>query len=181
MSAPASVPFTYRDYARLRDDRRYEVIEGKLFLMPSPRTWHQRTSLNLALVLAEHVRANSLGEVLEAPCDVVLSETNVVQPDILFVAKERLSIIEEKYVSAAPDLVIEILSPGTQARDRKLKFRLYARFGVRELWIVDVPAGTVEVFENTDERLQLVSRLGKGDILRSAVLPKLRIALDAIF
>jgi Uma2 family endonuclease len=181
MSAPASAPFTYRDYARLRDDRRYEVIEGKLYLTPSPRTWHQRVCLDLTVALREHVLADALGEVLIAPCDVVLSDTNVFQPDILFVRKDRASIIEEKYVSAAPDLVVEILSPGTKARDRKLKLPVYARFGVREMWIVDVNVRAIEVFPNIGTRFGPPSRFGPGHILRSVVLPKLRIALDAIF
>jgi Uma2 family endonuclease len=181
MSAPASVPFTYREYARLSDDRRYEVIDGKLFVTPSPRTWHQRICLNLTVAVREHVLANGLGEVLIAPCDVVLSETNVFQPDILFVRRDRISIIEEKYVSGAPDLVVEILSPGTRARDRKLKFPIYARFGVSEMWIGDVSAPAIEVFRNTGERFGPPSRFTPGDILRSAVLPGLRVAVDTIF
>jgi Uma2 family endonuclease len=181
MSAPARTPFTYRDYARLQDDRRYEVIEGKLYLTPSPRTWHQRTCGELFAALRKHVRDHDLGDVLIAPCDVVLSDTNVFQPDILFVRKNRRSIIEERYVSGAPDLVVEILSPGTKARDRKLKFPVYARFGVREMWMVDVNTRVIEVFQNVGGRFGSPARFGPGDILGSAVLPRLRIALDAIF
>lgn len=181
MSAPAAAPFTYRDYARLSDDRRYEVIGGKLLLTPSPRTWHQRVSLNLTIALVEHVREHDLGEVLEAPCDVVLSETDVVQPDILFIRKDRLEVIGEKFVSAAPDLLVEILSPGTKTRDRKLKFRLYARFGVREFWIVDAPERSVEVYLNVGGRFRLGERYSFRETLRSKILPKLRIPLASIF
>jgi Uma2 family endonuclease len=181
MSAPASVPFTYRDYARLRDDRRYEVIEGQLLLTPSPRTYHQKVTGNLFDILLHHVRENRLGEVLIAPCDVVLSSTNVVQPDVLFVRRDRLAIIEEKYVSAAPDLVVEVLSPGTTLRDRRLKFRLYARFGVRELWIVDPNVHSIEVFGNSGKRLHLAAVFGRSDALRSEVFPKLRVALADVF
>jgi Uma2 family endonuclease len=181
MSVPATAPFTYQDYARLSDDRRYEVIGGKLLLTPSPRTWHQRVSLNLTIALVEHVREHDLGEVLEAPCDVVLSETDVVQPDILFIRKDRLDIIGEKFVSAAPDLLVEILSPGTKTRDRKLKFRLYARFGVRELWIVDAPERSVEVYVNAGGRFQLGERYSFRETLRSKILPRLRILLASIF
>jgi Uma2 family endonuclease len=181
MSAPATAPFTYRDYARLSDDRRYEVIGGKLLLTPSPRTWHQRVSLNLTIALVEHVREHDLGEVLEAPCDVVLSETDVVQPDILFIRKDRLDIIGEKFVSSAPDLLVEILSPGTKTRDRKLKFRLYARFGVRELWIVDAPERSVEVYVNAGGRFRLGERYSFRKTLYSKILPRLRIPLASIF
>ena len=181
MSVPATAPFTYREYAQLSDDRRYEVIGGKLLLTPSPGTWHQRVSLNLTIALVEHVREHDLGEVLEAPCDVVLSETDVVQPDILFIRKDRLDVIGEKFVSAAPDLLVEILSPGTKTRDRKLKFHLYARFGVREFWIVDAPERSVEVYVNAGGRFQLGERYSFRKTLRSKILPKLRIPLASIF
>jgi Uma2 family endonuclease len=181
MSASASAPFTYRDYARLPDDRRYEVIEGKLFLTPAPRTSHQRICGELFAALREHVRNRDLGEVLIAPCDVVLSETNVLQPDILFVRKSRLSIIGEKYVSLAPDLLVEVLSPGTKIRDRRLKFTLYARYGVRELWVADGDTRSIEVFENADRRFRLRKRYQAGQILRSKVLPKLRLSVVSIF
>lgn len=118
---------------------------------------------------------------LIAPCDVVLSETNVLQPDVLFVRQGRLTIIGEKYVSAAPDLLVEVLSPGTKIRDRKLKFRLYARFGVRELWVADGDARSIEVYENADRRFRLVKRYRAGQTLRSKVLPRLRLSLASVF
>lgn len=181
MNASASAPFTYEDYARLRDDRRYEVIEGQLLLTPSPRTYHQKVTGNLFVLLMRHVRENALGEVLISPCDVVLSPTNIVQPDVLFVGRDRLAIIEEKYVSAAPDLVVEVLSPSTTLRDRTLKFRLYARFGARELWIVDPTLRSVEVFGNSGGRLHLASAFGRSDTLRSEVLPDLAVSLADVF
>jgi Uma2 family endonuclease len=181
MSASVSTPFTYRDYARLPDDRRFEVIEGKLFLTPAPRTSHQRICGELFAALREHVRRHDLGEVLIAPCDLVLSETNVLQPDILFVRRDRLSIIGEKYVSAAPDLLVEVLSPRTRTRDRKLKLRLYARFGVRELWVADGDSRSIEVFESADGRFRLRKRYQAGQALRSKVLPKLRLSVVSIF
>jgi Uma2 family endonuclease len=181
MNASASAPFTYEEYARLRDGRRYEVIEGQLLLTPSPRTYHQKVTGNLFVALLRHVRDNDLGEVLISPCDVVLSPTNVVQPDILYVARDRLAIIEEKYVSAAPDLVVEVLSPGTTDRDRRPKFRLYARFGVRELWIVDPNVRAIEVFGNVGGRFHLVSTFGRSDTLRSAALTDLAVALADVF
>ena len=86
MALPAAVRFTYADYRLLPEDRRYEVIGGSLLMTPAPTTSHQRISRNLAVALHAHVSDRSLGEVLLAPCDVVLTETDVVQPDILFVS-----------------------------------------------------------------------------------------------
>src|SRR6266498_4123278 len=137
MSTPAALRFTYEDYLLLPEDRRYEIIDGDLFMTPAPGTPHQRIVGNLYLRLRQHVDDSGLGEVLCAPCDVVLSPTDVVQPDILFVAAARLSIIGEKYISEAPDLVVEVLSPSTAERDQDLKMKLYARFAVREFWIAD--------------------------------------------
>lgn len=137
MTTSASLRFTYDDYLLLPEDRRYEVIDGDLLTTPTPGTPHQRIVGNLYLRLCLYVEDHQLGEVLIAPCDVVLSPTDVVQPDLLFVAASRAAIVGEKFISAAPDLVVEVLSPSTEDRDRTVKTKLYARFGVRELWIAD--------------------------------------------
>jgi Uma2 family endonuclease len=109
MSRTSSIKFTYQDCLQLPEDRRYEIIDGELFLTPAPGTYHQRISARLQYLLTRCVRETGEGEIFNAPCDLVLSETDVVQPDILFIAKGRERIVKEKYVSAAPDLVIEIL------------------------------------------------------------------------
>jgi len=121
MSPPASLRFTYEDYLLLPEDRRYEIIDGDLLMTPAPGIPHQRLVGRLYRHLDDHVRSRKLGEVLMAPFDVVLSPTDVVQPDLLFVAAGRASIIGEKFISAAPDLVVEILSPSTEDRDRTVK------------------------------------------------------------
>src|SRR5712691_11341392 len=134
MAVSPATRLTYEDYRLLPEDRRYEVIDGELFMTPAPTPYHQIVALNVATALGEHVLGLKLGTVLIAPCDVVLSETDVVQPDILFIAAERASVIGEKYISAAPDLVIEVFSPSTAGRDQTLKKKLYAPRGVKELW-----------------------------------------------
>src|SRR5262249_54186269 len=118
MSVTGARPFTYEDYLLLPEDRRYEIVDGELYMTPSPATYHQRILRQLERALGEYVEGRRLGEVLFAPCDVVLSETDIVQPDVLFVSSGRASIIGEKYISAAPDLVVEILSPATAQRDQ---------------------------------------------------------------
>lgn len=141
----STIKFTYQDYVLLPEDDRRELIEGDFYVVPTPSIMHQIVVMNLGVPLRKHVKGNRLGEVLWAPVDVVLAEDSVVQPDILFVSNERRDIFTEANIQGAPDLVVEVLSPSTADRDRQLKLSLYARFGVREYWIVDPVAESVEV------------------------------------
>ena len=142
----AKTLLTYADYAALPDDgRRYELHAGELSVTPAPNTRHQRVSLNLATLLHVHVKSRGLGEVLVAPVDCILSNITVVQPDILFVARERMSIVSERAVEGAPTLVVEILSPPTTGVDLGRKRALYADHGVPCYWIVDPEARRIEV------------------------------------
>jgi Uma2 family endonuclease len=181
MSTSASLRFTYEDYLLLPEDRRYEIIDGDLFMTPAPGTPHQRLIGRLYRFLDDHVRTGRLGEVLIAPCDVVLSPTDVVQPDLLFVAADRASIVGEKFISAAPDLVVEVLSPSTEDRDRTVKTKLYARFGVRELWIADPETKKIEVLTNSGDGFRREAVFGVGTVLRSTLLPCLEIPISEVF
>ena len=172
--------FTYRDYLLLPEGDRRELIEGDFFITPVPNIRHQVISRNLGIRLWEFIRSNALGEILWAPMDVVLSQESVVQPDILFVSHERRDIITEANVSGAPDLVVEILSPGTAGRDRELKLTLYAGHGVREYWIVDPGDETVEVMELGPGGPLDVRRYDAGSV-ESRLLPGLSVTLDDIF
>lgn len=139
---------TYEDYLRLPDDgKRYEVLEGELFVSPAPKTKHQIISGNLFAILHSHVRQRKLGRVLAAPTDVVLSRTNVVQPDLLFISNAHRKILTERNVQGGPDLVVEILSEFTEAQDRTLKMQIYARYGVQQYWLIDPDRETLEVYE----------------------------------
>jgi len=180
MSVPESLRFTYEDYVLLPEDRRYEVIDGELFLTPAPVPYHQLVAKRIFVVLNEHVSQSRLGEAFFAPCDVVLSRFDVLQPDIFFIAAERMSIIGEKYISEAPDLVIEVLSPSTARRDRIAKAKQYAKFGVRELWIADPKRRTIEVFVNAGG-FRREARYGGAEILRSPLLAGLEVPLDRVF
>jgi Uma2 family endonuclease len=173
--------YTYADYLKTPDDERYELIEGELLMTPSPVMRHQRISRKMLIALDNHVTDNDLGEVFDAPSDVYLDNENVVQPDILFVSKERLDIIGEKNIQGAPDLVIEIISESTAYRDLVQKKKLYARFGVKEYWIVIPEESSVDIFTLKDNAFVLHKSYGKEDILQSPLLKKLKIELKKIF
>lgn len=174
---------TYELYRQLPDDgKRYEVLDGELVVSPAPSRRHQRLSTRLHYHLFRHVEVErSLGEVYAAPFDVVLSDTNVVQPDLIYVAQERLELFQERGLFGAPDLVVEILSPRTRRRDRGLKKAIYARFGVRELWLVDPDRSEVEVWRLADGEDVLEGRLTPSDTLVSGVVPELRLELAQVF
>jgi Uma2 family endonuclease len=181
MSAPGSLRFTYEDYVRLDDDRRYEVIDGELFVTPAPTPYHQIVGKRLGFLLDAHVQAGRLGEVFLAPCDLVLSEFDVLQPDIFFVAEERRAIIGERYISEAPDLVVEVLSHSTADRDRVTKAARYGKFGVKEMWIADPVTKTIEVLVNRETGLRRQALYRADDVLVSPLLPGLEIPLARIF
>ena len=150
-------------------------------MTPAPNLFHQDSLQNLMVIVRSHVRTASLGKVYIAPCDVVLSDENIVQPELLFISNERLNIITDANVRGAPNLVIEVLSPGTAQMDKTQKRDLYARFGVREYWLVSPEAGTIEVLilrEGSFERLGL---FGSGNQVKSEVLSGLSFMIDQIF
>ena len=177
----ANVRFNYLDYLQLPEDKRYEILDGDLCVVPAPNIRHQTVSLNLAAALLQHVRANRLGHVLEAPCDVVLSDEDVLQPDILFVREERCGIIREANLQGAPDLVVEILSAGTRAKDLGIKKKTYARFGVQEYWVVDPESETVEVLLWNESGYASAGICGKAGRLSSPLFPDLNLPLREIF
>lgn len=173
---------TYQDYLETPDDVRYELIDGELLVMePAPATSHQRVAVNLAVLLAPFAREQGLGEVFIAPTDVYLSETNVLQPDLLFVSAARSSIVTERDVHGAPDLVIEIASPATALRDRNVKMEVYARHGVAECWLVDPAAATIETFRSEDGRMAATGRYGRTDTFATPLLPGLTIDPRKVF
>jgi len=172
-------PFTYADYCTLDDDTRYEVVDGELLVSPAPVTRHQLIVGSFHVALSAHVKGRQLGLVLVAPLDVVLSETNVVQPDVLFVSQARLpEVVQEKGVFGAPDLVVEVLSPSTEERDRQGKLRAYGRAGVAEHWLVgagDQPF--VEVRRRRRGRLVRVETLDRDGVLTTPLLPGLSLQI----
>ena len=176
-----AIKFTLEDYKHTPDDKRYELLDGELIMAPAPNLGHQRIDMNLGSSLHAFVKERELGEVLSAPCDVVLSDTDVVQPDVLFISRAREHTLTDENVRGAPDLVIEILSPSTADRDLGYKHDLYSRHGVLEYWVVDPMAETVAVHRQRDGRLELAETFGRGDTLQTALLEGLQLKLDDIF
>ena len=172
---------TYADYLETPDDERYELLNGELVMSPSPKEIHQSISGILHLVIGAFVRERSLGKLYFAPFDVVLSDTDVVQPDLLFVSNERIGIVTADNVRGAPDLVVEILSPATAERDRTVKLDLYARHGVKEYWIVDPDARTITVLLRGEGGFEVVGVYGEGESLRSPTLAGFSVALGEVF
>ena len=173
---------TYEDYLNTPDDERYELINGELIMAPSPRWAHQEADMEIGSILHTFVKRYNLGVVCSAPFDVVLSDTDVVQPDLLFVSRERLHIITEDNIQGAPDLAVEILSPSTSARDRGYKRDLYAKHGVKEYWQVDTDAKRITVLSlNADGDYDVVAVYGVGQTLASPLLPGFALNLDEIF
>lgn len=175
------IKFTVADYMTTPEDRRYQLLDGEMILAPAPTDKHQAILGDLFVTLYQFVVQNDLGLVRVAPYDVVLSNYDVLQPDILFVSNERRGIITEANIQGAPDLVVEILSPSTQQYDRGYKQTLYARHGVREYWIVDPASETVEVLTESDGGLTLAATYGLTDALVSPLLPGLSMDLGQIF
>ena len=173
--------YTYEDYLKTHEDERYELIEGELLMTPSPVPRHQRISRKIEFVLEKFVTENDLGEVFYAPCDVYLDNENVVQPDILFISKEMLNIIGEKNIEGAPDLVIEIISESTAYRDFVQKKKLYAKFGVKEYWIVIPEEESIDIYILKDNAYTLHKTYGKDETLESLSLKNLKIVLKNIF
>ena len=176
------VKFTYEDYLTTPEDDRYELLDGDLMMVPAPNLRHQRVQRNLGQKLNQFIQERDLGELFYAPCDVFLSNTDVVQPDLLFVSREREHLLSDgEKVRGAPDLVIEILSPSTETKDRGLKRDLYGRHGVTEYWLVDPIAETVSIHRQRGGVLAAVDTFGRGQTLRSLLFAGLELRLDDIF
>lgn len=180
------IRFVYEDYKSLPESmaKRYELLDGEILMVPAPTTTHQFLSRNVAYLLHGFVRTHGLGNVLYSPIDVVFGEGDareIVQPDVLYVSVGRASIIVEEEIRGAPELIVEVLSPGTETRDRTYKKHLYGRYGVREYWIVDPIAKAVEVYQSSGTEFDQPSFYRNADILRTELLVGLEIDLREVF
>jgi Uma2 family endonuclease len=184
---PAPCRWTYADLVALPDDQlRHELIDGEHVVSPSPNTAHQQVSKRLFLALNRHAEKHALGEVLFAPFDIKLSLLTVLVPDLVYFTADRFArVVNEKHATAAPDLVVEILSPGTRRRDKGRKRAIYDREGVQEYWIVDPEARAITALRRprVDAGLTDVTTLtsGAGATLNSPLFPGLRIRLRDVF
>ncbi len=174
--------WTYQEYLELPDDgKRYEILKGRLEMTPAPSTRHQDVSRNLGTILWDFVKRHDLGKIYYSPVDVIFDQINVVEPDIIYISKERQELIREKGIFGAPDLIIEIQSPGTLHVDAKRKKDIYERFGVREYWIVDPSEKKVEVFMLKGGGYKLEGIYTEGDSIECKTIKGLSVPLSEVF
>jgi Uma2 family endonuclease len=161
----------------------YELINGEIVKRASPNTPHQRASFKLATEFGIFNKKKKAGEFFSAPYDVYFDENTAgVQPDLLFVSKERnFIIIDGNGIVGAPDLIVEIISPGSFDKDRIIKKDVYERFAVKEYWIVDTNWQTVEVFRMENDRYHLFSFAEKKGKIKSSVLTGFSLDVKKIF
>lgn len=183
---PASgVRLTYDDFVQFPDDgKRHELIDGEHYVSPSPNTKHQTVLGNLLGSIWSFLRTQPIGRVFAAPFDVVFSDFDVVEPDLLFISKAReAAVLTAANVQGAPDLVVEIGSPSTRKVDETLKRRMYERFGVAEYWIVDPELDEIKVYRRAGDRFERVALLSveQGDVLTSPLFPSLELPLADLF
>lgn len=176
-----SLKYTHDDLLQLPDDgKRREIIDGDLFVTPTPINYHQKILFNLTMAFGKFLENHAYGEVRFAPLDVILSEYDVLEPDLLLVLNEHKGILQD-WVRGAPDLVVEILSPTTEGRDRGIKLKTYARFGVPEYWIVDPIAQAIEVYRLATEGLQLAATCTNVQTVATPLLPGFSLPVSSIF
>ena len=173
---------TYADLERMPDDgRRHELYDGEVWVVPSPVPLHQIVAHRLGNALDAY-RQQAGGLVFLAPLDVVFSEFNAAQPDVLFFVRDRVRLIDlRKVIRVPPDLAMEVLSPGTEAVDRGRKMRMFARFGVREYWLVDLDAKRIEIYRLTDRGYVLAQDAAESDVAISTILPDFSVAVAPLF
>jgi Uma2 family endonuclease len=184
VTAPAA-PLTYAQLVRLRekldDHNRYELIDGELEVTPAPAPRHQWVAGHLFFVLMGHVLERGLGQLFFAPLDVILTDQDVVEPDIVYLTAEQLARVTERGVEEPPTLVVEILSPSTSRRDRTRKRELYERQGVPHCWLVDPKRCTLEEYKLRHGRYELVASLAGDAEVQPAHFPGLVIRLADVW
>ncbi len=184
-TTPTTIKLTYEDYACFPDDgKRHELIDGEHYVTPAPLTKHQRVSVNLVSAIHHHCHQTKQGQVFSAPTDVIFTETDVVQPDVVFLAKDRDHLITRENIQGAPDLIVEILSNSTRRRDERLKRNLYEQHGVKEYWIVDPELDSVKLYRLQEDRYatpQEVSTEQPHATLTTPLLPTFALSLSDLF
>ena len=185
-SAPAKISrefLTYEDYLTFPDSDgiKKEIIEGELFMSPAPSIKHQTTLGELFILITNFVKHNKLGRVFLAPCDVILSNINIMQPDILFISKNNYQILTDLNIHGTPDLVVEIISSSSINTDRIFKKLIYEQYGVKEYWIVDPKTETIEIWTLKNKTFQLASKAAKNQTIKSQLLEGMEIDLSVIY
>jgi len=176
------IRFTYEEYRALPETGpHYQLVDGDLIMSPSPTFWHQEMLMRLATELRVVAERTGAGKVLCAPLDVILSDEDVFQPDIVFVSRARKAVIANDGIRGIPDLCVEVLSSSTRDLDLKTKRRQYARYGLPELWIVDPDAKALQVFRLQEDPNNPAAALTAKDTLTTPLLPGFSMTLDKLF
>jgi Uma2 family endonuclease len=182
---PARVKLTYDDFLLFPDDgKRHELIDGEHYVTPSPNMKHQAISGNLFFMIRSWLEQHPVGRIFYAPFDVVFTNFDVVEPDLLYMSHARAEqVLTAKHVTGAPEIVVEIGSPGTRKRDETIKRRLYERSGVSEYWVIDPDLELVRVYSNQDGQFGRPRELSAeaGDVLTTPHLDGLELPLRKIF
>ncbi len=182
MATPVRVRFRAEDIFDAPDDgKRYEVIDGDLYVTKSPDLDHQDAVGGLHLYIGQYVRQRRLGKVYVAPVGVILDDENGMQPDLVYVSQERAHLLARRGIYGAPDLVVEVLSAGTAATDRGIKQRRYAAAGIPHYWIVDPATRTLEAYYLGASGYELAGTYGSGAVFRPTLFPGLEIPIDDLW
>ncbi len=180
MAVTKQKKWTYEEYYKLDDEKRYEILSGELIEMSSPSSEHQIITGNLSSLIWVFLKENNLGQMIPSPIDVIFDENNTFQPDIVFISNENKQIIQERGIFGAPDMVVEILSKSTKKKDRGLKFKAYKKFGVREYWLVDPGKRSMEVFVLEKSEFTLYCSVHNDDPLKSRIFPSFSVRFSGL-
>jgi Uma2 family endonuclease len=173
---------TYQDLLDTPDDgKRYEILEGELYVTAAPNLAHQHCVGMLLVLILPHVRERGLGRIFVAPADVLLSDISVVEPDLVFISRERLDLLTPANVRGTPDLAIEVLSPSTERTDRGRKMQIYAQYGVPHYWLLDPAARIAETYRLVEGRYELAARARDDEELCAQPFPELSIPLAELW
>jgi Uma2 family endonuclease len=182
VAGPPQGQWTYAEYAAIPDDgNRYEVIDGVLYMAPSPTVEHQDANGGVYFYLRLYVKDTGLGRVFHAALDVELAPKAIVQPDVFVILKANQTIIEKGKIKGVPDLVVEVASPGTAGYDRRDKQNTYERFGVPEYWIVDPATETIQVLSLEQGAYRSLGVFQGKALLPSKVVPNLPVRVEQFF
>jgi len=179
---PRRVVLTYEDLLETPDDgKRYEILEGELYVTAAPNLAHQHCVGMLLQIIGPHVRGQGLGRIFIAPTDVLLSNISVVEPDLVFISRQRLDLLTPANVRGAPDLAIEVLSPSTERTDRGRKMEVYRQYGVPHYWLVDPAARFAEAHRLVEGQYQLAARADGDETFSAPPFPELSIPLAELW
>ncbi len=178
---PEAELLTVADYLLTPEGGRFQLIEGELIMAPAPNRYHQDIILNLVDILRSYLRTKPVGRVYVAPVDVYLSEHDVLQPDLFFVATANLEKLADDSLHGAPDLAIEVISPSSAQLDKNTKRRLYAKHGVKELWLVDPLKLQIQIYDFARDTAKPARIVEEDKTFATPLLPGLKIAAKGVF